>query len=155
MKIHCLVLCILSPLLSSCTDSSASSTAANPFMNVSYEVVAQGLQAGITNQQLHVVTDDAELAALAARAVFSPTIPALDLTAKNVVAIFTGLAGDCSGLAVVNVSESADILLVEIEKTFHSDRACVAVIPNNGPYILVTTPKTGKPVSFAFAVKIV
>ena len=40
-----------------------------------------------------------------------------------------------------NVIESVDILLVEIEKTFHSDRACVAVIPNNGPYILVTTPK--------------
>jgi len=146
---------MVSPMLSSCVDSSASSTAGNAFMNVPYEVVAEGLQVGITNQQLHVVTNDAQLAALAATAVFSPTIPALDLAAKNVVAIFTGLGGDCSGLGIVNVSESADVLLVEIEKTFRRDAACPAFVPNNGPYFLVTTPKSGKPVSFAFAIRIV
>src|SRR5712691_6133043 len=155
MKIHCLVLCMVSPMLSSCVDSSASSTAGNAFMNVPYEVVAEGLQVGITNQQLHVVTNDAQLAALAATAVFSPAIPALDLAAKNVVAIFTGLGGECSGLGIVNVSESEDVLLVEIEKTFHSYSVCAAFIPNNGPYILVTTPKSGTHVAFDFTIRIV
>jgi hypothetical protein len=154
MKIHCLVLCIVSPMLSSCTDSSANLTAGNAFMNVPYEVVAEGLQLGIKNQQLHVITNDTQLASFAATAKFTPVIPAIDFDANDVVAIVTGFQG-CSGTAVNNVSESKDTLLVEIDKIFFASVACAAVVLETGPYLLVTVPKRGKPVSFTFAVKIV
>ena len=154
MKILCLVLCVLSPLLSSCTDSSASSTASGPFMDVPHVVVSEGLQLGIKNQQLQVISNDAQLASFAATASFTPAIPAIDLAANDVIAIATGFPG-CSGLHLNNVSESADTLLVEIDKTFSATVACAAVVLETGPYILVTVPKRGKPVSFAFAVKIV
>jgi hypothetical protein len=155
MRILCLVLCILSPLLSSCTDSSASSTASGPFMDVPHEVVSDGLQLGIKNQQLQVISNDAQLASFAATASFTPAIPAIDLAANDVIAIATGFLG-CGGLHLNNVSENADTLLVEIDKTVPGPGvACAAVVLETGPYILVTVPKRGKPVSFAFAVKIV
>ena len=154
MKILCLVLCILSPLLSSCTDSSASSTDSSPVMNVPHEVVSEGLQLGIKNQQLHVISNDAQLASFAATASFSSTIPAINFDANDLVAIATGFPG-CGGLRLNNVSENAETLLVEIDKTFSATIACAAVVSDFGPYILVVVPKKGKPVSFSFAVKIV
>jgi hypothetical protein len=154
MKMLCLVLCILSPLLSSCTVSNASSTDSNPVMNVPHEVVSEGLQLGIKNQQLHVISNDAQLASFAATASFSSTIPAINFDANDLVAIATGFPG-CGGLRLNNVSENADTLLVEIDKTFSATIACAAVVSDFGPYILVVVPKKGKPVSFSFAVKIV
>jgi len=155
MKIHCLVLSILSPLLSSCTDSSASSTDSNPFMNVPHEVVSEGLQLGIKNQQLHVISNDAQLASFAATASFPSAIPAINFDANDLVAIATGFPG-CGGLRLNNVSESADTLLVEIDKIVPGPGVgCLPVVLETGPYILVVVPKKGKPVSFSFAVKIV
>ena len=155
MRIHHLVLCLVGPMLSSCTDSNADSIAGNAFVNVPYEVVAEGLQLGIKNQQLHVITNDAQLASFASMATFSPAIPAVNLDAHDVVAIVTGFTG-CSGIRLNNVSEDADTLRVEIDKTVPGPGiACAAVVLETGPYILVTVPKKGKPVSFIFAVKIV
>ena len=154
MKIHCLVLCIISAMLSSCTDSSASSTASSPFMDVPHEVVSEGLQLGIKNQQLHVISDDAQLASFAATASFNPAIPAINFDANDVVAIATGFPG-CGGMRLNNVRENADTLFVEIDRTFRADTACAAVVSEFGPYILMVVPKKGKPVSFTFAVKIV
>jgi hypothetical protein len=155
MKIHCLFLCIVGPLLSSCTSSNASSTDSNPFVNIPHEVVAEGLELGIKNQQLHVITNDAQLASFAAMATFPSGIPAVNLDASDVVAIIADSTG-CNGIRLNNVSESADTLLVEIDKTVPGPNlGCAAVVPDFRPYILVTVPKRGKPVSFTFAVKIV
>src|SRR5204863_4924716 len=117
MRIHHLVLCLVSPLLSSCTGSSANQTTGTPFVNVPYTVVSQGIQQSIKNQQLHVVTDATQLAALAAAAAFSSPLPALALDAHNLVAIFLPTVPACDGLGIVNVSESADVVLVELETT--------------------------------------
>jgi len=154
MKIHCVVLCVVGAMLSSCTDSSADSTAGNPFVNVPFEVVAEGLQTGIDNQQLHVIKNDAHLASFAALATFPSGIPAVDLGANDVIAVLPDFSG-CNGIRMNNVRESADTLLVEIYETVPTNVACAAVPPGFRPYILVTVPKKGKPVSFAFAVKIV
>jgi len=154
MRIHHLVLCLVSPLLSSCTGSSANQTTGTPFVNVPYTVVSQGIQQSIKNQQLHVVTDATQLAALAAAAAFSSPLPALDLDANNLVAIFLPTGTACDGLGIVNVSESADVVLVELEKTVPGDNMpCVALVPNHGPSVLATMPKSGKPVSFAFTIR--
>ncbi len=155
MRIYLFVLCLIGPVLSSCTDSSADPMAGVPFVNAPYEVVSQGTQQGITNQQLHVVTNDAQLAALAATATFNPAIPAIDFGANRAVAIFTGLGTGCvDKLRIINVSEGADIFLVEVEKSVPGDGVvCPAFVPDYGPYLLATIPKSGKPVSFAFTIK--
>ena len=154
MRIHHLVLCLVSPLLSSCTGSSANQTTGTPFVNVPYVVVSQGVQQSIKNQELHVVKDATQLAALAAAATFSPALPALDLAANDLIAIFLPIGTACDGLSLVNVSESADVVLVELEKTVPGDNMpCVALVPNHGPSVLATMPKSGKPVSFAFTIR--
>jgi len=153
MRIHHLVLCLVSPLLSSCTGSSANQTTGTPFVNVPYTVVSQGIQQSIKNQQLHVVTDATQLAALTATAAFIPALPALDLDVNNLVAIFLPAGTACDRLGIVNVSESADVVLVELEKTVPGDMPCVALVPNHGPSVLATMPKSGKPVSFAFTIR--
>jgi len=154
MRIHHLVLCLVSPLLSSCTAGNADQTSDTPFVNVPYVVVSQGIQQSIKNQELHVVTDATQLAALAATAVFSPPLPALDLDVNNLVAIFLPTGTACDRLGILNVSESADVVLVELEKTVPGDNMpCVALVPNHGPSVLATMPKSGKPVSFAFTIR--
>jgi len=154
VRIHHLVLCMVGPMLSSCAESGAGSMAVNAFMNVPYEVVAEGLQLGIKNQQLHVITNDAQLTSFAATATFQPGIPSINLDANDVVAIVTGFTG-CNGIRLNNVSESADTVLIQIDKTVPGPGvACAAVILETGPFILATVPKKGKPVSFTFAVKI-
>jgi hypothetical protein len=112
------------------------------------------MQQSIKNQELHVVTDATQLAALAATAAFSPALPALDLAANNLIAIFLPIGSACDGLSLVNVSESADVVLVELEKTVPGDNMpCVALVPNHGPSVLATIPKSGKLVSFAFTIR--
>ncbi len=101
-----------------------------------------------------VLTDATQLAALAAAAAFIPALPALDLDVNNLVAIFLPPGTGCDALGIVNVSESADVVLVELEKTVPGDNMpCVALVPNHGPSVLATMPKSGKPVSFAFTIR--
>ena len=153
MRIHQLVFCLVSPLLSSCTGSSANQTTGTPFVNVPYTVVSQGIQQSIKNQQLHVVTDATQLAALTAAAAFSPALPALELDANNLVAIFLPPGTACDALGMVNVSESADVVLVEAEKTVPDNMPCAALVPNHALSVLATIPKSGKPVSFTFTIR--
>ena|SRR5713226_2421417 len=136
-------------------DSGANPMASTPpFVNTLYTVVSQGIQQSIKNQQLHVVTDATQLAALTATAAFSPALPVLDLDANNLVAIFLPPGTGCEGLGIINVSESADVVLVEVEKTAPGDNMpCVALVPNHGPSVLATIPKSGKPVSFALTIR--
>ncbi len=154
MRIYLFVLCLIGSMLSSCVDSSANSMASTPFVNVPYEVVSQGgMHQNILNQQLHVVTDATQLAELTATAAFSPALPALDLDANNLVAIILPPSTACDGLGIVNVSESADVVLVEVEKTVPGDMPCVALMPIHSLSVVATIPKSGKPVSFAFTIK--
>src|SRR5258708_13921650 len=111
MRIQYLVLCLFSPLLSSCTAGNADQTSGTPFVNVPYVVVSQGIQQSIKNQELHVVTDSTQLAALAATAVFSPPLPPLGLAANDLVAIFSPTGTGCATLGIHNRSDSAHIFL--------------------------------------------
>src|SRR5258708_8750069 len=117
MRIQYLVLCLFSPLLSSCTAGNADQTSGTPFVNVPYVVVSQGIQQSIKNQELHVVTDATQLAALAATAVFSPPLPALDLAANDLVAIFLPTRTACDRLGILNGSASPHVGLVALENT--------------------------------------
>ncbi len=152
MKIYHLVLCLIGSMLASCMDSGANPM--TPFVNVPYTVVAQGIQHNIKNQQLHVVTDATQLAALTAAAAFSPALPPLDLGANNLVAIFLPPGTACDGLGIVNVSENADVLLFEVEKTVPGDNiVCAALVVNHALSVLATIPKSGKPVSLSFTIR--
>ncbi len=153
MRIYLFVLCLIGSMLPSCMDSSANPMASTPFVNVPYTVVLQGAQHSIRNQQLQVVTDATQLAALTAAAAFSPALPALELDANNLVAIFLPPGTACDALGMVNVSESADVVLVEAEKTVPDNMPCAALVPNHALSVLATIPKSGKPVSFTFTIR--
>lgn len=121
--------------------------------DVAYTVDA-GLQTGIDNQQLQVITSDTQFAALVSSASMSGTLPALDYSKNELVAVFLGPNAGCGtdGLSVDNVDATDITVTVHVKRTLYPPpNGVCTVLPLNGRrYALVTIPKTSKAVSLRF-----
>jgi hypothetical protein len=142
---------------SACSDSSGSSgNNATSAVAISYTVVSSGVQIGIQNQQLQIITDAGQFASLMSTLTLSGNIPSVDFSANELIGIFLGASvGPCGNdqLSISSVQESDSTVTVNASRQVTVPPpgfgACVRPPPGLS-YDLVTIPITTKPISLIF-----
>lgn len=120
--------------------------------SVPYTVESWGSQTGVENQQLQVITSDAQYASLLSSVSLTGTIPAVNFGTLSLVSLFLGNHIGCLGdtLSVNSVIETEKTITLNVSRTIGyppPNTACAAVVPLGGPYLLIGIPKTGKLIS--------
>lgn len=129
---------------------------ATPSNAIDYAVVSSGTEQGISSQQIRVIRDDADYAALTADATLSGPTPSVSYQTEQLIAIFTGLTTGCNDrLAITSVEGTDQNITIRVTQDISSptDLMCTAVISDTGPYLIIRTQRSPRPVSVIFSVK--
>lgn len=148
-----LILGLVSAALSGCIISFGDVDARSA--SIPYSVISSGKQSGISNQQLHVLQDTTQYAALLSTISISGSIPNTDFSDSTLIAVFSGLSGTgCDdSLSVSEVKERSETVLLKLTKHVPgADAACPDVMPQDGPYLFIEIEKNTKPISVLFDV---
>lgn len=151
MRVMLGAVALLLPVVSGCiADSSA-----NQATNVQYTVESSGVEVGISNPQFQVIKSDSQFSALVSVATMSGTIPTVDFSANELVAVYlgenVGCGTDTLSINGVTSADSTVTVIASRKTTPPVNGGPCNLLPLNGfSYVLLTIPKTTKPVSLSF-----
>lgn len=140
------------------TGSAGSAVGATTSMakSIEFKVVSSGLQRGIRNQQLWVITSDKQFASLASLAKLSGNKPKVDFSKDELIGVFLGSNVGCGtdGLKINSVKETDATVTVYASRIAHKSNAagggCTRMPLNGFSYALISIPKTSKTISLVF-----
>lgn len=139
---------------SACSHSSGSS-GNNAASVTDYTVVSSGVQTGIQNQQLQIITNAEQFASLMSITSLSGNIPSVDFSSNELIGVFLGANVGCGTdqLSIPSLQQSDSTVTVNASRqvTLPPSGGACNLAPLNGlSYVLVTIPKTTKPISLIF-----
>lgn len=148
--------CGLGHARSSGSSGSTVSASAAMAKTVEFKVVSSGVQRGVHDQRLHVITTDKQLASLISMAKLSGEKPSADFSRDELVGVFlsSNLGCGTDGLKVNSVKESDTTVTVYasrlVRKPNAKGGACTIMRLNGFAYVLISIPKTSKAISLVF-----
>lgn len=119
-----------------------------------FDVVSSGLQSGLTNPQVRVITQQEEYASLLSEISITGNMPIPDFRSNFMLAIFPGPIYGCKYDATVgSVLNTGKTLVVNVILHYPSpDTVCTAVMDFNSPYLFVELHHTITPISVLYHV---
>ena len=149
MKAMLIGIAFITPILSGCiSDSSASQVE-----NVDYSLVSSGVAIGISNPQFQIIKSDSQFSALVSVATLSGTMPTLDFSTRELIAIFLGENVGCGtdSLSISNVTSNNSTVTVHASRKTNTPIGACNLAPLNGfSYVFISIPKDTKPVSLSY-----
>jgi hypothetical protein len=143
-KLQLALVAILSIVTSGCIQDSD----AEPNNSVDFSTVSNGRQTGLSGQQMLVLSTNDQFALMMSQTTLNGTIPNVDFTSEMMVALFIDTDSACDGMRVDGIEDNGTSIIIKATKTIPGpNTVCVAVVPPDDPYVMVTIPKSKKVVS--------
>jgi hypothetical protein len=144
--------------LSTSTDSTTSAvnnSSANPSSPLTYTIVSSGVQRGINNQQMQVITSSEQFATLLSATTLFGDMPSTDFSTDELIGVFLGGNVGCGtdGLTINSVQETDLTVTVYATRKLGEPNmggGCSKMPVDGLSYALISIPKTTKTVSLLF-----
>ncbi len=165
-RMFLIVIAVFAAGLAGCESSSASSpvNTAQPVRTASatapehlkFNIVSSGVQQGIDNQQLQVITSAKQLSSLLSVTNLSGTAPKVDFSTHELIAVFLGANVGCGtdGLKINNVQFTDSTVTVYASRHVGQPNVagggCTKMRLAGLSYALISIPKTDKTISLVF-----
>lgn len=124
--------------------------------SLDFNIVSSGVQRGIHNQQLQVITTAKQFASLLSVTKLPGTAPKVDFSTHELIGVFLGANVGCGtdGLRINNVQYSDVTVTVYASRHVGQPNVagggCTKMRLAGLSYVLISIPKTDKPISLVF-----